>query len=313
MNVLPALLVLCLLLAVLGPRLLARAHWVEREPVLALLAWQCLVVAVLLCFGLAMLLTAAAAWPQAGQVLFLGAPHGVAEAYRLPLDRPWAVAGALLLAFGGVRTAQSLSAEVRLARTLRRRRQRELARQAPELPPGLAPRRSPGERLVVLEDVRPLAWSLPGPQPRLVVTTGALHRLSDRELDALLAHERGHVRARHHWLMQCAEALSTGFPGAAVFALFRSQVGRLVELAADDWAARRHGRLATAIALVELNTQHSPGCPAPLAEVPHRVDRLLAGAPRLTRGRRLRLTATSLAAVGAPLLLAFAPGLRALL
>ncbi|QMU68744.1 M56 family metallopeptidase [Streptacidiphilus sp. P02-A3a] len=313
MNVLPALLVLGLLLATAGPRLLTRARWVEREPVLALWAWQCLVAAVLLCCGLAMLLTGTVAWPEAGRLLFLGAPHGVESAYRLPFTRPWAVAGTLLLACGGVRTAGALTAEVRFARALRRRRQRELTARAPELPPGLGLRPVSGERLVVLENAQPRAWSLPGPDARLVVTTGALTRLSDRELAAALAHERGHVRARHHWLMQCAEALNSGFPGARVFGLFRSQVGRLVELAADDSAARRHGRLATAIALVELNAAHSPSCPAPLAEVPRRVDRLLIGEPRLPVGHRLRLTATALVALGAPLLLAFAPGLRALL
>ena len=313
MNVLPALLVLGLLLATVGSRLLARARWVEREPVLALGAWQCLVIAVLLCCGLSMLLTGAVAWPEAGRLLFLGAPHGVEAAYRLPLARPWAVAGTLLLGYGAVRSGQALGTEVRSARALRRRRQRELTARAPELPPGLGPRQLSRERLVVLESDRPQAWSLPGPDARLVVTTGALSRLSDRELAAALAHERGHVRARHHWLMQCAEALNTGFPGARVFELFRSQVGRLVELAADDSAARRHGRLATAIALVELNADHSPSCPAPLAEVPRRVDRLLTGEPRLPVAHRLRLTATALVALGAPLLLAIAPGLRALL
>ena len=313
MNVLPALLVLGLLLATVGSRLLARARWVEREPVLALWAWQCLVAAVLLCCGLSMLLTGAVAWPEAGRLLFLGAPHGVEAAYRLPFARPWAIAGTLLLGYGGLRTGQALGAEVRSARALRRRRQRELTARAPELPPGLELRPLSGERLVVLENAKPRAWSLPGPDARLVVTTGALTRLSDRELAAALAHETGHVRARHHWLMQCAEALNTGFPGARVFGLFRSQVGRLVELAADDSAARRHGRLATAIALVELNADHSPSCPAPLAEVPRRVDRLLTGEPRLPVSHRLRLTATALVALGAPLLLALAPGLRTLL
>jgi hypothetical protein len=92
LNVLPALLVLGLLLATVGSRLLARARWVEREPVLALWAWQCLVAAVLLCCALSMLLTGAVAWPEAGRLLFLGAPHGVEAAYRLPFARPWAPA-----------------------------------------------------------------------------------------------------------------------------------------------------------------------------------------------------------------------------
>ena len=318
MNALPALLLLAVVLATAGPRLLARARWAEREPVLALGAWQCLVAAVLLCCGIALVLTAAAAWPTAHALLFSGAPNGVAAAYGFPFGRSWAVAAACLFAVGGLRTALALGSEVRSARALRRRRARELARQAPELPPGLVrparPRRPSGERLVVLENAHPGAWSLPGPRSRLVVTTGALHRLGDRELAAVLAHERGHVRARHHWLLQCAEALSSGFPGAGIFRLFREQVGRLVELAADDSAARRHGRMATALALVELNTVTGPDpvCPSPFAEIPGRIDRLLADAPRLPVLHRLRLTALSLTALGAPLLLAFVPGLRAI-
>jgi hypothetical protein len=87
-------------------------------------------------------------------------------------------------------------------------------------------------------------------------------------------------------------------------------VGRLVELAADDSAARRHGRLATAIALVELNPESA--CTHPLAQIPARVDRLLAGAPRLRAGQRLALTLGALALALAPVLLSVAPGLTAL-
>lgn len=316
MNALPALVLLGVVLATAGPRLLARARWAEREPVLALWAWQCLVLAALLCCGLALLLTAAAAWPEVRTLLFSGAPRGVEAAYGIPLSRPWAIAVAALLAVGGARTALALGTEVRSARALRRHRLRELRLRAPELPSGLGLVRRPSaaERLVVLENAEPNAWSLPGPATRLVVTTGALHRLSDRELAAVLEHERGHVRARHHWLLQCAEALNNGFPGAGIFRLFREQVGRLVELAADDSAARRHGRLATAVALVELNTAHGPvpNCPGLLDQVPGRVDRLLSGEPRLPVARRLRLTAATLAALSAPLALVFAPGLRVL-
>jgi Zn-dependent protease with chaperone function len=316
---LPALLLLGVVLATVGPRLLARARWAEHEPVLALGAWQCLVVAVLLCCGITLVLTATAAWPTAHALLFSGAPNGVAAAYGFPLGRPWAIAVACLFAVGGLRTALALGSEVRSARAQRRGRARELAQRAPELPSGLVraarPRRRPsGERLVVLENARPHAWSLPGPQARLVVTTGALHRLGDRELAAVLAHERGHVTARHHWLLQCAEALNSGFPGAEIFRLFREQVGRLVELAADDSAARRHGRLATALALVELNTVAGtdPDCPSLFAEIPGRIDRLLSDATRLPVAQRLRLTVMALTALSAPLLLALAPGLHAI-
>ncbi|MCD0483810.1 M56 family metallopeptidase [Streptacidiphilus sp. ASG 303] len=316
MTALLGLMLLCLLLSTAMPRLLVRATWPEREPVLALGVWQCLVVSVLLCCGLGLVLAASAAVPAVREALFRSAPRQVVDAYGFADAGLWGAAAALLLAYGGLHTAVALAREVRAARAARSLRQAELARLAPDLPPGAgAGGDGARERLVVLESLQPEAWSLPGPAARLVVTTGALRRLSDRELAAVLDHERGHVRARHHWLLQCGEALAAGFPGVAVFAAFRDEVGRLVELAADDAASRRHGRLATALALVELNSGRGVfgTCPAQRAEVPRRVDRLLAGEPRLPVRHRVRLTAAGLTALAVPLLLALAPGLHALL
>ncbi|WP_282205214.1 M56 family metallopeptidase [Kitasatospora fiedleri] len=224
---------------------------------------------------------------------------------------------AAVLAAGGLWTAVSLAREVRSARAERGHRHAQLVRRAPELPISLLPRRRRGrgrEPLVVLENVRPQAWSLPGPRARLVVTTGALQQLSDRELAAVLSHERGHVRARHHWLGQCAQALATGFPGVGVFSAFRDQVAVLVELAADDRAARRHGPVTTALALAELNSEVFASCPpAQLAQSPARVDRLLLGEPRLPVPARLGWTLAALAAPLGAAALAVAPGLSALL
>ncbi|MDH6136127.1 Zn-dependent protease with chaperone function [Kitasatospora sp. MAA4] len=315
MTALLGLLLLGVLLSTAGPAVLARARWAEREPVLALLVWQCLVVAVLLCCVLSLLLAVSAALPQVRSLFFSGAPHGVEAAYGLAGAEGWGRFCAALLALGGLRTALSLRREVRSARALRDHRHAELSHRAPELPAGIGALPTERERLIVLESLRPEAWSLPGPGARLVVTTGALHRLSDRELAAVLSHERGHVRARHHWLSQCAQALAAGFPGVGVFSAFRDQVGELVELAADDRAARRHGRLTTALAMVELNAERGVfelSCPGQLAQAPRRVDRLLAGEPRLTALRRLRLTVVGLAAPAAVVLLAVAPGLSAL-
>ena len=313
MTALLGLLLLCVLLSTVIPRVLARAHWPEREPVLALGVWQCLVVSVLLCCALGLVLAVSAALPAVRAVLFSGAPHGVVDAYGFAGSERWGALAALLLGYGGLHTLLFLAREVRGARAARSRRQAELALLAPELPPAAGVREARRERLVVLESLHPEAWSLPGPSARLVVTTGALHRLSDRELAAVLDHERVHVRARHHWLLQCAEALAAGFPGVAVFGAFRDEVGRLVELAADDTASRRHGRLATALALVQLNSVHGVFDACSMSEVSHRVDRLLAGEPRLSVGHRVRLTAAGLTALTVPVLLALAPGLRALL
>ncbi|RLU89149.1 hypothetical protein CTZ27_22135 [Streptomyces griseocarneus] len=306
-----ALLLLGGLVAALAPRVLTRADWPDREPVVALWVWQCAVGTVLLCCVLAMSLSAAAAWEAVRGHVFAPAPSGVVEAYALTSYRPWAAPLAVLLAFGAVRTGAMLTREIHLAGARRRRRRADLLVRAPQLPgevPGTG-------RLVVLEGERPDAWWLRGrTAPRLVVTTGALRRLSDSQLDAVLAHEQGHARARHHWLLHCSSALATGFPQVPVFAAFRDQVHHLVELAADDAASRRFGRLTTALALVELNEDRGVfgPCPTPLSQVPGRVHRLLEPAPRLTAARRLRLTAVAALVPAVPLLVTFVPGLSAL-
>ncbi|WP_314173517.1 M56 family metallopeptidase [Streptomyces winkii] len=308
-----ALLVLAGLAAAVAPRVLTRSSWPEREPVLGLLVWQCVVVAVLLCCVLAMAFSAAAAWQVVRGHVFAPAPSGVEEAYGLGLGSygPWAGALAVLLACGGAWTGAMLLREVYEARGRRRRRRAELRERAPRLP-GEEP--GDGDRLVVLEGEKPDAWWLPGGTPQLVVTTAALRRLKGRRLDALLEHEQGHARARHDWLMHCSSALAAGFPRVPVFAAFRDQVHTLVEMAADDVASKRYGRLTTALALVELNEDRGVFGPAPtpLAQVPHRVHRLLSAAPRLTVSRRLRMTAAAVLVMAVPLVVAFVPGLSAL-
>ncbi|MFG2295746.1 M56 family metallopeptidase [Streptomyces sp. NPDC048603] len=310
MMVSAVLLVLGALTAVVAPRLLGRAAWPEREPVVALWVWQCAVAGVLLCLGLSMLLSAAAAWQAVRGRLFAPAPHGVAEAYGPVTGGPWAAGTAVVLAGGAVWTGAMLTREVLRARARRRARRSELLLRAP-----LLPGEDPGPvRLVLLEGERPGAWWVPGAAPQLVVTTAALNRLKGRQLDAVLAHEQGHAVARHEWLLNCSRALSGAFPQVRVFAAFRDEMHHLVELAADDVASRRFGRLTTALALVGLNEDRGVFGPyaAPEAHVPQRVNRLLAATPRLSPGHRLGLTAVAALVPALPLLVAFGPGLSAL-
>ena len=305
-----ALLLLGALAAVATPRLMARAHWPEREPVVALWVWQCVVAGVLLCFALSMTFSAAAAWQAVRGHVFAPAPRAVVEAYALGGHGRWSAVMAVLLALGGVWTAAMLAREVHRARLRRRRSRSELLVRSP-----LLPGEEPGSgRLVVLEGERPDAWWLPGSPPQLVITTAALSRLKGRQLDAVLAHEQGHARARHDWLLHCSDALATGFPQVPVFAAFRDEMHRLVELAADDVASKRFGRLTIALALVELNEDRGVFGPsrASDAQLPLRVNRLLTPVERLTAGRRLQLTAAAALVPVVPLLVAFAPGLSAL-
>ncbi|MDX3248316.1 M56 family metallopeptidase [Streptomyces sp. ME18-1-4] len=310
MMVPAVLLLLGALTAVVGPRLIARADWPDHEPVVALWAWQCVVAAVLLCCALSMTLSAAAAWHAVRGQVFAPAPRPVVEAYALGAAGPWAAATAVTLACGGLWSGAMLVREVLRSRARARSRRAELRLRAPLLP---------GEefargRLLVLEGERPDAWWLTGAEPQLVITTAALRRLKGRRLDAVLAHEQGHAQARHDWLLHCSTALATGFPQVPVFAAFRDEMHRLVELSADDMASRRFGRLTTALALVELNEDRGVfgPSPTPQAHLPQRVHRLLTPPDRLTAARRLRLTAAASLVPVIPVLVTLVPGLRAL-
>ncbi|MEU7702618.1 M56 family metallopeptidase [Streptomyces sp. NPDC015492] len=305
-----ALFLLGVLTALAAPRLLSRADWVEREPVVALWVWQCVVGAVLLSFALSMTFSASTAWQAVRGQIFAPAPRAVIDAYQLGTTGPWSAVLAVALAAGGVWTGAMLGREFSQARSRRRQRRCELLVRAPLLPG----EQQGGERLVVLEGERPHAWWLAGSTPQLVITTAALRRLKGRQLDAVLAHEQGHARARHDWLLHSSAALAAGFPGIPVFAAFREEMHRLVELAADDVASRRFGRLTIALALVELNEDRGVFGPgqAPYGDLPRRVNRLLTAAPRLTAGRRLRLTAAASLVPVVPVLVAFVPALSAL-
>ncbi|MEU6545900.1 MULTISPECIES: M56 family metallopeptidase [unclassified Streptomyces] len=306
-----------LLLSIVGltaavpvPRVLTRAAWPERDPVVALWVWQCLVATVLLCCVTALALGTAAVFGTARAQLFAPAPASVTEAYDLSAAPAWAALLTLLLACGAAWTTAMLGRELVEARRRRGRARAQLRERAPDLPAGLGSTRGP---LLVLEDEYPDAWWMPGSPPQLIVTTGALHRLTDHQLDAVLTHERGHARAHHDWLLHLSTALATGFPRVPLFAHFCDQTHRLVELAADDTASRRCGHLTTALALIELNQHRGVlSCASTHRLLGERVDRLLQPPPRL--GRRDRALTTTLATLVplVPLLITFAPGLLSL-
>ncbi|MET9446182.1 M56 family metallopeptidase [Streptomyces cinerochromogenes] len=302
--------VVALTAAVPAPRALTRAAWPEREPVVALWVWQCLVATVLLCCLTALVLGAAAVFHTVRDHVFAPAPPAVTAAYDLSTAPVWAAALTVLLACGAAWTTAMLARELVEARRSRGQARAQLRERAPELPAGLPASRGP---MLVLEDEYPDAWWMPGHPPQLVVTTGALHRLTDLQLDAVLTHERGHARAHHDWLLHLSTALATGFPQVPLFAHFCDQTHRLVELAADDTASRRCGHLTTALALIELNQHRGVlSCDSSRRLLGERVDRLLEPPPRLLlRHRALTTTVAALVPL-LPLLITFAPGLTAL-
>ena len=76
----------------------------------------------------------------------------------------------------------------------------------------------------------------------IVVSTGALARLTATELEAVHWHELGHIRLSHNALKLVAQALNQVTPRIAASRVFASRLEALCELAADNFAAKRISR-----------------------------------------------------------------------
>jgi hypothetical protein len=131
--------------------------------------------------------------------------------------------------------------------------------------------------VTVLEHGRPFAYCLPGQHGPVVLSSTALHRLDAGQLDAVLAHERAHQAGRHHRLVLLAQLLRVGFPWLPAARLASQAVTALVELAADDAAARAHGHRQVAAALAALGDAPVPTAAlgAAVGSATERVSRLL--------------------------------------
>lgn len=116
-----------------------------------------------------------------------------------------------------------------------------------------------GRGTVVLDAPQRAAYCLSGSRGTIVVTTGALETLSDRELAAVLAHERAHLAGRHHLLLTVLTALRRTLGPLPLFAHAEPEVGRLLEMTADDAAVRRHGRAPLLAALLTMSGARMPG------------------------------------------------------
>lgn len=110
----------------------------------------------------------------------------------------------------------------------------------------------------VLDHATPTAYCLPGRRSRVVLTQGALAALPDDELDAVLAHERAHLRGRHDLLIEYFTVLHHSVPNPVRSPEALREVRLLVEALADRAAVRRSGPVTTARALLTLAQGQAP-------------------------------------------------------
>jgi Zn-dependent protease with chaperone function len=159
--------------------------------------------------------------------------------------------------------------------------------------------------VVVVKAERPAAYCVAGRPRAIVVTTAAIATLEDDQLAAVLAHEQAHLRGRHHQLLMLLRAVAAGLPRLPLLAAGPDAVARLLEMCADDTAARRHGSHPLLCGL--MNLVGRPGVPATAlgaasTAVLDRASRLAAPAPTGARWRdRVRLSAMIGLTVAVPL------------
>lgn len=287
-------------LAFLIPRVLTRVTGGGHSPKLAVTVW------------LTAIAVAISAWiaGTAGIVREVLGSHAVdpmrycTEAILALHDLGWGGDTALGAA-GFAALVASLAAARRMVSALRRlwRRSRDHAHEARLVG---APTRQPG--VVMVHTDRAAAYCVAGKPDAIVVTSRAVQRLTEPELAAVLAHERAHLKGRHPQLMMLLRALAASLPALPLFPAAVAGVGRLVEMNADDVAAREHGRDALLTGLVTL-AGPTPADGAALAAagtaVLARAERLATPAARRALVReRFTLMTTNAALASAPALVA---------
>ncbi|WP_137121299.1 M56 family metallopeptidase [Segeticoccus rhizosphaerae] len=234
------LVLIAVVLAGPAPRWLPRATALRRVPRAGLTLWQCVS------------LSAVVAGLAAG-------PMAVAGSDRLEDHHPWAHD---LLTVLGVAVSVGMLVRILLSghqvgRSLRaaRRGHRDLVDVL-----GLATTASSNlpASVRVLEHPTPTAYCVPGLRHRVVLSQGTIDALSSDELEAVLSHERAHLRARHDLILEFFTVLHTAVPEILRSRAGLTEVHLLVEVLADRAAARAVGESALARALVTLATGGHP-------------------------------------------------------
>jgi len=278
-----------------GPAAFCRS-WARRSPRIAIGVWLTLAASWVAAVPLALLtlLTPASLTWQASGGRAAGYPGGIAG------WTPAAVA-AIMLAVAIV-----LRASWHVVTGLARDRREHRAHAA-----FLAAVGRPDQALnaVILDTDAPAAYCLPRGRHRVVVSAGAVSRLSPAQLQAVLAHERAHLRGHHHLLLAVTAALARAFPAIPLLSRAAAELAALAEMTADDAATRRHhaADLAAALVILAGAGSRATALTAGGAAAVTRVQRLLAPPtqpPLLVRTARL---AAAAAAVGIPAVIACLP------
>jgi Zn-dependent protease with chaperone function len=274
MNAVTFLLFYATALTWLAPALLVHRMWTGVKPRLSVAGW-------LTAVGSALL-----AWLGALTILIVGAsrsllthtaPTFCVETLGITsvLTSPPPIATALVAALLMLTTTVAVYTSRRLVRALLKTR-RQNRHHVESI--CIVGRPSSYDGVVAVTAVEPTAYCVAGGgKSAVVVTTGALELLSPRQLAAVLAHERAHLRGRHHLIVATLHALATALPRLPLLVHAARTVPALLEMCADDVASRQHSRNSLLTSIVALSSRQ-----------PHD-DRILAAAGTAVVDRVIRL------------------------
>lgn len=238
-------------LLMLGGSQLRRMRLFDRAPRLGILAWQALSLASILAVtlaGLTLIVPATSlGWDLAG--LIEACVFTLQAAYAAPTELPGVTAGAGIAVGITAWASAWIGVELVRGRRDRARTQDALA---------LVSRHDAALGATLVEADVAAAYCLPGRHERVVLTTAAVAALDRDELAAVIAHERAHLRQRHHLALATAHGLARAFRGVPLFQAGAVEIARLCELAADDAAASDTHGVSVAGALIALAGMRAP-------------------------------------------------------
>src|SRR6266852_916976 len=263
-----------------GARMLGRARWTARAPLLAILTYLAAGWSVVAALGLAGLTLAVHATALGG-----GLSHLIG-ACVLRLRATYATPGGATVAGLGLIVAGAVVARTTVTAVTHLRTAGQQALRHAQTA-RLAGRPEPALGAVLLEHPEPAAYCVAGRHPTVILTTGAMAALDPAQLGAVLAHERAHLAGRHHRLLAMARIGRQVLPFLPLIRDAEQQVARLVELHADDAATRACDPRLLATALVLLATAASPASAlaAGATDSVQRIHRLLGPAKPLGGAR----------------------------
>ncbi|GIM93361.1 M56 family metallopeptidase [Paractinoplanes toevensis] len=222
-----------LTLSLVVPGILANARWPDRAPAAAVLLWQAITLAGVLC--------------ALGVVL--AAPEELTRTSGKPFAAAALVAALVVAGIIVLRLLWSLYGVSKRSR-VRRERHRLLV----DLLDRVEQRQELGaDNVRVLQGALPLAYCVPGREARVVLSDGVLQVLDRPEIDAVLAHEQTHLRHRHEVVMESFTAFYRAVPRPLRSRAPLDAVHLLLEMVADDAASRRTGPAPLRAALERLS------------------------------------------------------------